>query len=81
MAELEKLDEDRLAVQQNLELYWQRMSNAFNTSLRLCSFQNMIWSLPFDHQDHRQKEKENQKEIGKDCSWLKEFYQMRHISQ
>ena len=38
LAELETLDERRLYAQQNLEIYQQRMTNAFNKKVRLCSF-------------------------------------------
>ncbi|CAL5395046.1 unnamed protein product [Camellia sinensis] len=38
MAELETLDERRLYAQQNLEIYQQRMANAFNKRVRLRSF-------------------------------------------
>ncbi|XP_028121773.1 protein NYNRIN-like [Camellia sinensis] len=38
LAELETLDERRLYAQQNLEIYQQRMANAFNKRVRLRSF-------------------------------------------
>jgi hypothetical protein len=38
LAELETLDERRLQVQQNLEIYQQRMASAFNKRVRLRSF-------------------------------------------
>lgn len=38
-AKLKAVDEDRLVLQQNLELYSQRMFKAFNKGMRLRSFQ------------------------------------------
>ena len=49
LAKLETLDERRLHAQQNLEIYQQRMTNAFNKKVRLRSFKKgdlvlMVWT-------------------------------------
>lgn len=53
LARLVSLDNNRLATQQNLELYQQRMSNALNKPVRLRSFQKVISLGHLNAHDHQ----------------------------